>query len=142
MTSLYEAGTRRAAFPPSFAAAATTVTPLATSRQIAWWSASAFVRPQLPSSRPHFVTLMLTASNRGFDGSFGSRWAVIQSRPHRYQLRSPLPAVSRILTDQIRTPGATPTTPLPLSIAPTVPATCVPWPLPSCQAVVTVFEQL
>src|SRR5262249_29392407 len=39
-------------------------------------------------------------------------------------------------------PRATPTTPLPLSIAPTVPATCVPWPFPSHQAARFEVEQL
>ncbi len=44
-----------------------------------------------------------------------------------------MPAESRIRTDHSRTPGATPTTPMPLSSAPTVPATWVPWPLGSPQ---------
>src|SRR3712207_7814323 len=43
---------RADAGPESFAAAATTVTPEATSRQIAAWRMSALRRPQEPSSRP------------------------------------------------------------------------------------------
>src|SRR5438552_7989495 len=95
---------------------------------------SLFVAPQLVSSRPHFATLMLAASKSGRVGSFGSCCAAIQSRPQTYQLSRPTPLLSRIRTAHKRTPGATPTTPVPLSIAPTVPATCVPCPLPSPQA--------
>src|SRR6476646_1435538 len=65
ITSLYAAGTRAAALDDSLLAAATTVTPLATRRQIARCSTSLFVRPQLRSSEPHLATLMFTASNRG-----------------------------------------------------------------------------
>ncbi len=42
----------------------------------------------------------------------------------------------------MRAPGATPTTPKSLSSAPTVPATCVPWPLLSAQAERSELEQL
>ena len=68
----------------SLAAAATTVIPPAVTRQIAWWSGSLLVRPQLWSSEPSLVTLMLTASKSGRLESFGSRWARIQSRPQMY----------------------------------------------------------
>jgi len=61
--------------PLSFAAAATTVTPLFTSRQIEACRKSSFSVPQAPSSWPHFVMLMLIASINGRDGSSGSRWA-------------------------------------------------------------------
>jgi hypothetical protein len=142
MTSLYAAGTRAAALSLSFAAAATTVTPLATSRQIAACSTSPLVAPQFLSSAPNLATLMLTASNRGRDESEGSRCAAIQSRPQTYQERSPEPLSFRILTAQTRTPGATPTTPIVLSMAPTVPATCVPWPCTSRHSVRSVVEQL
>ncbi len=77
---------------------------------------------------------MFAASISGRLGSARSRWAVIQSRPHTYHEISPLPPEFRIRTAHSRTPGATPTTPAPLSMAPTMPATCVPCPLPSSQA--------
>ena len=109
---------------------------------MAWWMRSPFARPQLRSSLPAFATDMFTASNRGSVGSAGSRWAVIQSRPQTYHETSPSPAELRIRTAHRRTPGATPTTPVPLSIAPTVPATCVPWPFPSPQAAGLLVEQL
>src|SRR6266550_178635 len=103
---------------------------------------SLLVRPQLWSSLPHLVTLMLTASMRGRDESVGSRWAAIQSRPQTYEESRPTPLSLRILTAHSRTPGATPTTPVALSIAPIVPATCVPWPFPSRHAVGSEDEQL
>ena len=59
-----------------------------------------------------------------------------------YQETRPSPAELRIRTDQSRTPGATPTTPMELSRAPTVPATCVPWPFASPHAARLVLEQL
>src|SRR5688500_12980382 len=128
MTSLYAAGTRAAALPESFAAAATTTTPALTTRQLAAWRMSLLLTPQSPPSRPHLATLMLTAAISGRFALLGSRWEAIQSRPQTYQDSNPAPVSSRILTAHRRTPGATPTTPLPLSIAPTVPATWVPWP--------------
>src|SRR5687767_8534016 len=60
-----------------------------------------------------------------------SRCDVTQSIPHTSHETKPLPLWSSTLTDHRRTPGATPTTPMLLSRAPTMPATCVPWPLPS-----------
>jgi hypothetical protein len=75
--------------------------------------------------------IMFTASIRGREGSLGSRWAKTQSMPQAYHESRPEPLSSITLTAQSRTPGATPTTPDPLSIAPIVPATCVPWPLQS-----------
>jgi hypothetical protein len=48
----------------------------------------------------------------------------------------------RIRTAHSRTPGATPTTPHVLSLAPTVPATCVPWPFSSYQRVRSAELQL
>ena len=122
-------------------AAATTVTPDATSRQIAWWIGSWLVSPQLWSSEPVFATDMLAASISGRVGSAGSRWAVIQSRPQTYHETRPAPLEFRMRTAHRRTPGATPTTPWLLSIAPTMPATCVPWPLPSSQAFGLEVEQ-
>src|SRR5258705_9557201 len=95
---------------------------------------SAFVSPQLRSSRPHLVTLMFTASISGRLASEGSRCAAIQSRPQTYHDSRPSPLLFRILTAHNLTPGATPTTPESLSSAPTVPATWVPWPLPSVHA--------
>ncbi len=85
MTSLYEAGTRFEALPLSLAAAATTVMPPATTRQIALWRMSSFTAPHAWSSEPHLVTLMFTASMSGRVESFGSRWRRIQSRPQTYQ---------------------------------------------------------
>ena len=85
---------------------------------------------------------MLTASISGRLGSAGSRWAAIQSRPQTYHDTRPEPPESRMRTAHRRTPGATPTTPMPLSSAPTIPATCVPWPLPSSHAARLEVEQL
>ncbi len=110
------------------------MTPDATRRQIAWWIGSWLVSPQLWSSDPVLATDMLAASMSGRLGSLGSRWAVIQSRPQTYHETRPAPLEFRIRTAHRRTPGATPTTPRPLSIAPTMPATCVPWPFPSPHA--------
>ena len=84
---------------------------------------------------------MLTASISGRLGSAGSRWAVIQSRPQTYHDTRPAPLEFRIRTAHRRTPGATPTTPMPLSRAPTMPATCVPCPLPSSHAARFEVEQ-
>jgi hypothetical protein len=41
---------------------------------------------------------------------------------------SPTPWASRILSENMPTPGATPTMPLLSFLAPTMPDTCVPWP--------------
>jgi hypothetical protein len=60
---------------------------------------------------------------------FAAAFAVTQSIPQMIQDQEPVAAAPRTFTDQIRAPGATPTTPSALSIAPIVPATCVPWPL-------------
>ena len=84
---------------------------------------------------------MLTASISGRLGSAGSRWAVIQSRPQTYHDTRPEPPEFRMRTAHRRTPGATPTTPMPLSSAPTMPATCVPCPLPSSHAARLEVEQ-
>lgn len=54
----------------------------------------------------------------------------------------PPPAELSIRAAKIPTPGATPTTPSVLLIAPTVPATCVPWPKPSAQSPVSGDVQL
>src|SRR3954466_16309980 len=111
-----------------------TVTPVATRRQMALWITSLLVIPQLLSSVPDFATDMLTDSISGRVGSRGSFCAAIQSRPHAYHESRPSPAGSRIRTAHNRTPGATPTTPMPLSNAPTIPPTWVPWPLGSPHA--------
>ncbi len=84
MTSSYEAGTRCEALPWSFAAAATTVMPPATSRQMAWCRMSLFDLPQFLSSLPSLATLMFTASMSGRDASLGSRCERIQSSPQTY----------------------------------------------------------
>ena len=47
----------------------------------------------------------------------------------------PAPVLSNTLSDTMLVPGATPTTPRPLARAPIVPATWVPWPLPSVKGV-------
>ena len=39
-----------------------------------------------------------------------------------------MPFASKTFTASMCVPGATPTTPVPLFLAPIVPATCVPWP--------------
>ena len=98
--------------------------------------------PQFWSSDPVLATLMFTASKSGRPGFAASRWAAIQSRPQTYHDRRPSPDALRIRTDQSRTPGATPTTPMSLSIAPTVPATWVPCQWLSPQAVGSGFVQL
>ena len=95
----------------------------------------------VPASLPLFATLMLTASIRGRLASTGSRWARIQSSPHTYHESSPYPSALRIRTAQMRAPGATPTTPVVLSSAATVPATCVPWPFSSRHSVRSLVEQ-
>ena len=50
-----------------------------------------------------------------------------QSMPAMMPEVYPEPEESSTLTAQSRAPGATPTTPMPLSSAPMVPATWVPW---------------
>ena len=124
MTSSYWAGKKPAASLPSLPAATAKVTPALTAAQMAWWTESPFVAPQLWSSVSVVAPprLMLAI------------WTVLaccltQSMPHRICEPVPLPAALSTLIDQMRAPGATPTTPEPLSIAPIVPATCVPWPL-------------
>ena len=57
--------------------------------------------------------------------------AVTQSMPQMIDDHDPAPCEVSTRTAHSRAPGATPTTPLPLSRAPTVPATWVPWPLRS-----------
>src|SRR5688572_31888556 len=57
--------------------------------------------------------------------------AVTQSIPQITEDQVPLPLLSRTRTAHSRAPGATPTTPAPSSLAAAVPATWVPWPLPS-----------
>src|SRR3954453_14712187 len=126
----------------SFAAAATTVIPPATTRQIAWWRRTLLVNPQLWSSLPALVPLILTASNSGRPGVLGVRWARDQLGPPRYHEIKPSPLSLRMRTPHTRAPGATPTTPMPLSSAPTIPATCVPWWFLSRQAVGSDVAQL
>ena len=62
---------------------------------------------------------------------FAVAFAVTQSTPQSTLEVVPVPAFPRTRTDQSGAPGATPTTPVASSFAASVPATCVPWPLPS-----------
>ncbi len=61
----------------------------------------------------------------GRPGCLTIHWAT-QSMPQMTVEVEPRPAESKTRTDQRRAPGATPTTPTPLSRAPMVPATWVP----------------
>src|SRR5262245_6593640 len=99
-------------------------------RQIAWWRMSRLWTPQSGASEPVLATLMFTASNSGRDGLLGSCCARIQSSPQTHHDSRPAPLEFRMRTAHRRTPGATPTTPIVLSRAPTVPATWVPCPFP------------
>ncbi|MNX59472.1 hypothetical protein D3C86_903520 [compost metagenome] len=53
-------------------------------------------------------------------------WAIVKSEPE--------PSARMTLTGRIETPGATPTMPPLWPAAPRIPATWVPWPLPSLKA--------
>src|SRR4249919_1210848 len=81
--------------------------------------AAASIDADAPPLRLRFATSIVDA------------WAVTQSIPAMICEVVPVPLLPRTRTDHRRAPGATPTTPIPLSMAPIVPATCVPWPLPS-----------
>ena len=59
--------------------------------------------------------------------SIVAAFAATQSMPAMIHELQPLPRLLSTLTAHRRAPGATPTTPSPLSSAPMVPATCVPW---------------
>src|SRR4051794_9534131 len=105
--------------------------PAATDLQIALWYGSAV---EQALSVPLPPRLMLATSI--VRGPFGeSLNPVTQSMPQMIPERVPLPWLFSTRTAQRRAPGATPTTPTPLSLAAIVPATCVPWPLPSAQEV-------
>jgi len=105
ITSSYEAGTFDAALDALFPAATTYTTPAATELQIASCNASPLVRPQFPSSgKPVPPRLM-------FATSISSACPVTQSTPAMMSEESPKPKSFNTLTDQIRAPGATPTTP-------------------------------
>jgi hypothetical protein len=121
MTSGNAAGTVLLTSTPAFPAETTYVTPALTELQIAW--RSALDAHEVPAEPPP-LRLMLTTVI-----PLAAAFAVTQSIPQMIQPQDPLAPAPRTFTDQIRAPGATPTTPSPLSIAPMVPATCVPWPL-------------
>src|SRR6266536_3289557 len=125
-TSLYAAGVKLAKSPFELPAATTYVTPAATELQIAACMASPLLRPQFPSSEPLPPKLILATLMRS-----AAALALTQSMPHTTDEVEPEPLLFRTRTAYSRTPGAIPTTPLPSSRAPMVPATCVPWPLPS-----------
>src|SRR3954447_18693460 len=107
-------------------AAATNVTPAAVAAQIALCSASLLAAPQLPSLAPAPATLMF--ATRMFSAA---AFAATQLMPHSSCDSVPDADLLSTLTAYSRVPGATPTTPLPSSRAPTMPATLVPWPLSS-----------
>jgi hypothetical protein len=67
---------------------------------------------------------------------------VTQSMPQMAEEKVPDPSQLSTLTDHRRAPGAAPTVPISLSSAAAVPATCVPWPLPSDQASLFRLTQL
>src|SRR3989344_636095 len=126
--SLYAAGTEFAAFAPLFPAATTMVTPASRARQIALCSASLLELPQLLSETPpppseRFATVI--------GPPFFGALLVTKSIPQMTVDHVPLPELFRTRTAHSFASGATPTTPAPLSSAAIVPATCVPWPLPS-----------
>src|SRR3989344_9571962 len=117
-----------AAFAPLFHAATTIVTPASRARQMALCSASLFELPQLLSEAPpppseRFATVI--------GPPFFGALLVTKSIPQITLDHEPEPALFRTRTAQSFAPGATPTTPTPLSNAAIVPATCVPCPLPS-----------
>ncbi len=59
-------------------------------------------------------------------------WSVAQSMPWATPASEPEPLSSSTRTGRMLAPGATLSTPIPLSAsAATIPDTCVPWPLPS-----------
>src|SRR6266545_1898738 len=89
-------------------------------------SASLLELPQLPSSVPAPPRLMLATLIPRL-----AALLVTQSMPQMTEDHVPEPALFSTRTEYSGAPGATPTTPTPLSLAATVPATCVPWPLPS-----------
>src|SRR5262245_48546130 len=101
-----------------FPAATTYTTPFATEAQIAWCRTSPLVLPQLRSSDPLPPRLRL-ATAMSLLGSASVRVAVAQSTPQMTLDHEPLPVLSRTRTAHRRAPGATPTTPRPLSSAPT-----------------------
>src|SRR3989338_9014340 len=126
--SSYAAGTCVVAFAPLFPAATTMVTPASRARQIALCNASLFELPQLLSEAPPPPRLRFaTVIGPPFFGAL----LVTKSRPQMTDDHEPEPALFSTRTAQSLAPGATPTTPTPLSKAAIVPATCVPCPFPS-----------
>ncbi len=113
------AGEVPAASTPLLPAATTTTTPAAVARAMAW--------PSGPPAAPAPPRLAFTTSMPPL--------RTTQSSPAMNHDMLPLPASPMTLTPQTRAPGAVPTTPVPLSLAATVPATCVPCPLLSVKAV-------
>ncbi len=108
-----EAGDPPQAFLPSLPAAATKVIPEATTRR----TAASRARLRLPP-----MLMLATAGLRGARAA--SR--TTQSRPLIMADRRPSPRQSATFTATRETPLATPNV-----FPPTVPATCVPWPLQS-----------
>jgi hypothetical protein len=111
-------------------AATTYVTPAATLLQIAMCIASPTARPQLSLGGPLEPRLMF-ATAMSLLGLESVRVAVTQSMPQITCEVRPDPLEPSTRTAQSLVPGATPTAPEPLLRAPMMPATCVPWPLPS-----------
>ena len=112
ITSGWLAGLTAAASMPSLPAATTNVMPAATELAMA---VSKLVLLKAPAR------LMLTTS-------ISPARAVTQSIPAISEVRNPVPSSPSTFTDHTRAPGATPTTPYPLSSAAAIPATWVPWP--------------
>jgi hypothetical protein len=112
---------------PELPAATTNVTPAAVPLQIAMWSASPVVRPQLSVETPEPPRDML-ATVMSLFGSASVRVEVTQSIPQMTPDVRPEPFASSTRTAHSFVPGATPTAPVPLFFAAIVPATWVPWP--------------
>ena len=77
---------------------------------------------------------MFTDSMSTSSGSSPSRWAATHSSAQTIHDSQLVPCSGNTRSAHSRAPGATPTTPMPLSLAAAMPATCVPCPLTSSQS--------
>ena len=109
---------------PLLPAAATTTIPAASAR---WMAASNASPPDAPTSGTSLPSDRLMTS---------APCVRAQSTPRATSSVLPAPPSSSTRTGMIVAPGATLSTPIPLPVvAPMIPLTCVPWPLPSCGVV-------
>src|SRR3989344_5199987 len=103
--SSYAAGTKLAALTPLLPAATTSVTPASRTRQMALWSASLLVLPQLLSETPEPPRLMLaTVIAPPLRGPL----AATVSRPQMTEDQLPFPLRSKTRIAQSFAEGATP----------------------------------